>query len=174
MQFFHVPLSPSGTLPVRPFVIAAVAIYAVGIISQQLTTPGVISRAGLWPFIIVQAALTWVWFAAHAQRLHDAGRPIGAAAGIALLYVLSLVLLLFVADLFFNSSDGVMGDANATSALGVILIVYVVSTLLSTPQGNIAWIVVAGLTLAAFVPICLAVGCTIWAATRPSTKATVA
>ncbi len=65
--------------------------------------------------------LIWIWFALHAKRLHDAGRGSGLAVGVAVLYVLSVVLLLIVADSFFNTSDGLMTNASATSALGLIL-----------------------------------------------------
>ena len=72
--------------------------------AQWLTVPDVIARGGLWPFVIVQALLIWVWFALHAKRLRDAGRTIGLAVGVSLLYTLSVVLLLIVAAAFFTAS----------------------------------------------------------------------
>jgi hypothetical protein len=102
--------------------------------------------------------------------LHDASRPAGLAAGVALLYVLSLALLLIVADSFFNTSDGLMANANATSALGLILLFYIVATLLGSMQYDLAWAVVAILTLLAILPIVVSVVFTIWTATRPSVE----
>jgi len=122
MQAGRFLFSPRGRLRPQPFIYGAVAVYLAGVASHFLTTPDVLGRAGLWPFVVAQVVLTWVWFTLHAQRLHDAGRASGVAVGVCLLYVLSIVLLLIVADSFFNTSNGPMADANATSALWLILI----------------------------------------------------
>jgi hypothetical protein len=161
-------LTPHGWLKPQPFIYGAAAIYLLGVLSQWLTVPDVLARAGLWPFIAAQLILIWLWFVAHAKRLHDAGRTTGLAAGVASLYVLSLALLLIVADSFFNTSDALMANANATSALGLILLFYIVATLLGSMQYDLAWVVVAILTLLAILPIVVTLAFTIWAATRPS------
>jgi uncharacterized membrane protein YhaH (DUF805 family) len=168
MQLLRLLLSPNGRLRPQPFIFGAVAVYLLGASSHLLTAPDIIVRAGLWPFVIVQAVLIWVWFVLHAQRLHDAGRSSGLAVGVALLYVLSIALLLIVAEGFFNTSDGLMANPNAAGALGLILLLYIVSTLLGSAQYDLAWVVVAILTLMAFLPIIAALSLTLWAATRPS------
>jgi hypothetical protein len=144
------------------------AVYLVGVASHLLTVPDVIARGGLWPFIAAQILLIWIWFVLHAQRLHDAGRGSGPAVGVALLYMLSVVLLLIVAESFFNTSDGLMANANATSALGLIVVFYIFATLAASSQNDLAWVVVAILTLMAFMPVVVALGFTLWAAARPS------
>ena len=164
-------LTPHGRLKPQPFIYGAVAVYLLGVLSQWLTVPDVLIRAGLWLFIVVQVVLIWFWFVLHAKRLHDAGRTAGLAAGVASLYVLSLALLLILADSFFNTSDGLMANANATSALGLILLLYIVATLLGSMQYDLAWVVVAILTLLAILPIVVSVVFTIWTATRPSGEA---
>jgi uncharacterized membrane protein YhaH (DUF805 family) len=166
MQATSFLLSPNGRLRPAPFIYGAVAVYLAGLASHLLTTPHVITRAGLWPFIAAQVLLIWVWFALHSKRLHDAGRSNGLAIGVAVLYALSVLLLLIVADSFFNTSDGPMMDANATSALGLILVLYIVSALAGSSQYDLAWVVVVILTFMAFVPIIAAVSLTIWTATR--------
>jgi hypothetical protein len=163
-------LTPYGRLKPQPFIYGAVVVYLLGAVSQWLTVPDVLTRAGLWPFIAVQVVLTWFWFVLHAERLHDAGRTAGLAAGVVLLYVLSLALLLIVADSFFNTSDGLMANANATSALGLILLAYIVATLLGSMQYDLAWVVVAILTLVAILPIVVTLVFTVWTATRPSNE----
>jgi uncharacterized membrane protein YhaH (DUF805 family) len=168
MQATRFLFSPNGRLRPAPFIYGAAAVYLTGAASHLLTTPHVITRAGLWPFIAAQILLIWVWFALHAKRLHDAGRSNGLAVGVAVLYALSVLLLLIVADSFFNTSDGPMMDANATSALGLILVLYIVSALAGSSQYDLAWAVVVILTFMAFVPIIAAVSLTIWSATRPS------
>jgi uncharacterized membrane protein YhaH (DUF805 family) len=162
--------SPSGRLRPQPFIYGAAAVYLAGAASHLLTTPLVIGRGGLWPFIIVQLLLVWLWFVLHAKRLHDGGRGSGLAWGVGLLYVLSIVLLLIVADSFFNTTDGPMANANATGALGLIMLLYVIAALLGSTQYDLAWVVVAILTLMAFLPIVAALVFTLWAATRPSVE----
>jgi hypothetical protein len=100
--------------------------------------------------------------------MHDAGRGSGLAVGVALLYMLSIALLLILVYGFFNTSDGLMGNANATGALGLILLVYVVASLLGSMQYDLAWVVVAILVLMAVLPVVVSVVFTIWAATRPT------
>ena len=128
------------------------------------------TRGGLWPFLAAQMLLLWLWFALHAKRLHDAGHGSGLAVGIALLYALSIALLMIVADSFFNTSDGLMSNANATSALGLMMILYIISALAGSTQYDIAWAVVAILMLIAILPIAVSVTFSIWTATRPSAE----
>lgn len=161
----HRPLAPG------PFIIAALAVYAAGIVSHALTMPPILGRAGLWPFIAAQLVLIWLWYVAHARRLADAGRGSGLAFGIALLYLLSTALLLIVADSFFNTSEGPLGNPAATAALGLIVVFYVITTLLGTPQTDLAWVMVAALTLVALAPIAVAVFFSLWTATRPRATA---
>jgi hypothetical protein len=160
--------SPSGRLRPQPFVIAAAGVYAAGVASHALTTADVIARVGLWAFVGVQALLVWIWFAVHAKRLRDAGRGAGLAAGVALLYILSIVLLVIVAAAFFNTAAADAADPNTASALGLILLVAVVAVLAGSANYDVAWLLVAALTLVALLPVIVTVLCTVWVATRPS------
>jgi len=160
--------SPSARLRPQPFVFAAAGVYAAGVASHGLTTADVIARVGLWAFVAVQAVLVWIWFVLHAKRLRDAGRGAGLAAGVGLLYVLSIVLLVIVAAAFFNTAAADAADANTASALGLILLVAVVAALAGSAHYDVAWLLVTALTLMAFVPVIVALLFTLWAATRPS------
>jgi hypothetical protein len=168
MRAWGYSLSPNGWLKPRPFIYGAAAVYLLGAASHLLTTPAVMARGGLWPFVAVQVLLMLVWFVLHAQRLHDAGRSVGLVLGVGFLYVLSIGLLLIVADSFFDTSDSPMMNPNAAGAVELILLLYVVATLLGAMHYDFAWIVVAMLTLLAFLPIAVALGFTLWTATRPS------
>jgi uncharacterized membrane protein YhaH (DUF805 family) len=168
MRAWGYSLSPNGRLKPQPFVYGAAAIYLFGTASHLLTTPAVMARGGLWPFVAVQLVLMWLWFVLHAQRLHDAGRSAGLVLGVGLLYVLSIGLLLIVADGFFDTSDSPMMDPNAAGAVELILLLYVIATLLGSMHYDFAWVVVTILTLIAFLPIVVALGFTLWTATRPS------
>jgi uncharacterized membrane protein YhaH (DUF805 family) len=170
MQALRFLFSPSGRMPAGPFVFAAIAVYVAGAASQVLTRPEVAARGGLWLFGATQAVLIWIWFALHAKRLRDADRAIGLAAGVSLLYALSIVLLLIVAFAFFATSSGATTDANATSGLGLILLVAIIASLSGSNNYDFAWVMAAILTILAFLPVILALAVTLWAATRPSAK----
>jgi len=168
MRALNLLLSPTGRLRPRPFIYGALAVYLFGAASHLLTTPDVLRRGGLWPFIAVQLLLVWIWFSLHAKRLHDTGRSSGLAVGIGLIYLLSVVLLLIVADGFFNTSAAPMADANAAGALWLLLLLYVAGTLAGSAQYDLAWVVVAVLTFMAVVPVIVALGFTSWLARKPT------
>jgi uncharacterized membrane protein YhaH (DUF805 family) len=168
MQALCFLFSPSGRLRPQAFAIAVIAVYAAGAASQWLTVPGVVARSGLWPFMLAQAVLIWVWFALHAKRLRDADRSVGLAVGASLLYALSIVLLLFVATAFFSTSSSPTTGANAPGALGLILPLSIVASLAGSASYDVGWFVVVILMVLGFLPIVVAVAVTLWAATRPS------
>lgn len=172
MQALRFLFSPNGRLSPQPFIFAVVAVYAAGVASQWLTVPQIIDRAGLWPFVAVQAALIWIWFALHAKRLRDAGRGVGLAAGVALLYTLSVALLIIVAVAFFSTAQA--PDANAASATGLILFVWIVTLLLGSPHYDLGSLMAAILTALALAPVIVAAVFTVWAATRPSVQGAAA
>ena len=168
MQALRFLFSPSGRLGPQAFAVAVIVVYAAGAASQWLTVPGVVARNGLLPFVLAQAVLIWVWFALHAKRLRDADRPTGLAVGAALLYALSVVLLLIVATAFFSTSPSAMPGANPTGAVGLILLLSVIAALAGSASYDVGWFVVVILMALAFLPIIVAVAVTLWAATRPS------
>jgi hypothetical protein len=115
----------------------------------------------------VQVVLIWVWYAVHAKRLRDSGRTVGIAAGVALLYTLSIALLVIVAVSFYGTLAADAHDPNAASALGLILFVSIIAILAGAPHYDIGWLIVVILVVLALLPIVLAVVTTLWAATRP-------
>src|SRR5271169_3785519 len=168
MRALRFLFSPFGRLGPQAFAVAVIAVYAAGAASQWLTVPGVVARNGLWPFVLAQAVLIWVWFALHAKRLRDASRSTGLAAGAALLYALAVVLLLIVATAFFTTSPSAATGANPTGALGLILLLSIVASLAGSSSYDLGWFVVVILIALAFMPVVVAVAVTLWAATRPS------
>jgi uncharacterized membrane protein YhaH (DUF805 family) len=159
--------SPSGPLGRQAFVLAAIGVYAAGVASQWLTTPGLMTRGGVWPFAIVQAVLIWIWFALHVKRLHDADRSAGIAAAAAIVYFLAVVLLVFVLGTLFGDLSTQTHDANSTSAVSLILFIWIVAILSGAPGADLYWLGVLVLGAAA-LPIIFTVAVTLWAATRPS------
>jgi len=167
MQTLRFLFSPTGRLKPRAFVFAAIVVYALGVAAQWLTMPDILLRAGIWPFAVAQALLVWAWYVLHARRLHDAGRPVDLAAGAALLYGLSIVLLLIVTIGYFKPYAGVV-DPNATAALNIILLIMVVSALTQSASHDVGALIVTVLMVLALLPVIVAVAVTLWAATRPS------
>lgn len=170
MQALRFAFSPSGRLSPPPFVLAVAVVYLLGVASQALTMPSVSMRFGLWPFAATQALLIWIWFALHAKRLRDGGHGGGLAAGAALLYALSVVLTLILAVGFSGTLTAPMQDANAAGALGLILLLSIITLLLGSSQYDLTSLVVAILLILAFAPLIVAVAVTLWAATRPSVE----
>ncbi len=159
--------SPSGRLSRQAFVFAAIGVYAAGVVSQWLTAPGIMARSGVWPFAIAQVVLIWIWFSLHAKRLHDADRSAGIAAAAAIVYLLAVMLLLFLLGTLFGDVSTQTQDANATSALTLILFIWIVAILSGAPGADLYWLGVLVLVAAAS-PIIFTVAVTLWAATRPS------
>jgi hypothetical protein len=162
---------PTGLLRPRAFIVAALVVYALGAASHLLTAPDIIVRAGPWPFAAIQSLLIWLWFTLHSKRLRDAGLDAGLAAGVSLLYALSVVLLVIVEASFAAAISGQVLDANAASGLELILLIAVIAVLLQSSHFDLTWVVVAILLAIEFIPMALAIGTTIWAATRPSRQA---
>jgi len=167
MQPLRLLFSPAGRLSPQTFIALAALVYLAGVASHLLTTPEVIARTGLWPFIAAQALLIWIWFVVHAKRLRDTGRGAALAAGVSILYALSVALLIIITASFYNALAGQVPDASSASALGLILVLSIVAVLLGSPHYDLAWLMVAVLLLVAFLPIALALAVTLWAAARP-------
>jgi uncharacterized membrane protein YhaH (DUF805 family) len=167
MRTLRLLFSPSGQLERRDFVLAALGVYTAGAASQWLTAPGVITHSGVWPFAIVQVVLIWIWFSLHAKRLHDADRSAGIAAAAAILYLLAVALLLVLLSSLFGDLSAQAHDPNATSALTLILFIWIVAILSDAPGANFYWLGVLVLAAAA-LPIIFTFVVTLWAATRPS------
>ena len=143
-----------GGLAPRPFALGVFAVWIAGIASQLLLTGDVIARGGLWPFIIAQALLIAIWLALHIRRLRDAGQGPAAAIGIALIYILSIGLLLMLVA-FFTHPDSVAprgGEGPASNAvIGTLLVVFLFN-IVFTPDFGVFSTILKGLILIAFMP----------------------
>src|SRR6476661_3500636 len=109
MQGLGLLFSPAGRLGPRAFIIAVVLLYLAAAASQALTLRDVIKSAGLWPFLAAQIVLVWAWYALHAKRLRDAGKPIG------------LGLILFVSIIAMLS--GTPHDSLAWLIVAILLVI---------------------------------------------------
>jgi uncharacterized membrane protein YhaH (DUF805 family) len=122
-----------GRLGRKPFWLALAAVYLASFASHWLLTGAVTARSGAWPFALVQAGLLWAWTVLHIKRLRDAGRPAAGAIGVAVLYGLSLGLILLLVALFLTDAPG--ADSPVASAFGFILVLAVIGVLFSPDLG---------------------------------------
>jgi uncharacterized membrane protein YhaH (DUF805 family) len=159
-------LSPSGRLAPRPFAIAVLLVYIAGFVSQALLAPSVLARTGLSSFAVVQAFVMWMWLSLHTKRLHDADRGIGTAVGIAIVCSLAILLFILVVAVFQQAASAEPNDASGF--IGLVTIVYLFTIISGNADFGALGAVLAALVLLAISPFLIALGFSIWTATRPS------
>ena len=158
--------SPAGRLAPAPFVLAVVIVYVLSFASQLLLSAKVMPGGGLWAFALAQIVLLWAWYSLHARRLRDAGRGTGLAAGIAIVYALAVLLFLLV--LGFLQVSGDSNNAQSDLLMAWFAFAYVLGMLYSAADMGAVGFILGAFALIALAPFVLAVGFSIWAATRPS------
>lgn len=154
-----------------PFMLAAIAVYALSFVSQMLLSAPVTARMSVVPFVLVQMALIAVWIVLHRRRLHDAGRPTGIVIGVALVYALEVVLLALLIWILTSTGDTGTSSDFAGSGGGVFhlfAILYLLGVMAGDPTlgGLQIWLI--GFAVVMFLPILIAIGFSLWAALRPS------
>jgi uncharacterized membrane protein YhaH (DUF805 family) len=168
MESIALLFSFSGRVARKPFALAAGAVYLVSFLSQFLLAAPVVMRASILPFLLVQILTGWAWTALHIKRLRDAGRPIGGAIALAILFALGLILFLIVIAILVQPATSGPNAAPATDYGQVLLLIFLIAILLNTPSlGVFAYVIFAVLVLV-MLPILIAVGFTIWVGTRPT------
>lgn len=174
------PNSPSGALAPKlasrlapkPFVIAVLAVYLAGFLSQMLLSPLVTMRFGLWPFTFVQVGLIFAWYSVHARRLRDAGHGSGLALGIAAIYTLTITLLILVMALLIAGDAGDDALKAGQGMMQLFAIVFFFSMLFGefgAAGGAGYWVL--GFLILMLTPFVVAFVFSYWAATRPSLAA---
>jgi uncharacterized membrane protein YhaH (DUF805 family) len=164
--------SASGRTAPKPFARGILVVYGAALLALLLLSAPVVLQAGLVPFALLQALAAWAWYCLHAKRLRDAGRDVGAAGAIALLYALAIVLLLLMVTLVVplgdvaQAPDAVSADSRAWSDLSAMAS--------GDSDLGLFGYVGAGLLVLIVTPMLLAVVFSIWAGTRRSAAAAVA
>src|SRR3954451_10904144 len=158
-----------GRLAQKPFAPGVTAVYLAGIAAQALLSGEVVSRTGLWPFIVVQAALIAIWLVLHVRRLRDAGQGPAAAIGIALVYVLSLALLLMLVAFFTNPNAVAASNAESVPDEGLagMPVVFLLAVLFR-PDAGMFMTILKRLIAIAFLPTVIALIFSIHTAMRPT------
>jgi uncharacterized membrane protein YhaH (DUF805 family) len=156
MQSLALLFSASGRVAPKPFARAILAVYAAALLSLLLLSAPVVLRAGLVPFVLVQALAAWAWFCLHAKRLRDAGRDAGPALAIAGLYALAIVLFLLMVAVAAPPVGGVPAPGEEWSDLPVA----------GDPELGLFAYVAAGMLALIVAPMLIAIAFSVWAATR--------
>jgi uncharacterized membrane protein YhaH (DUF805 family) len=167
MDRFTAFVAGSGRIAPRPFALKVVVVYVVSFLSQFLLAAPVMAHANVVPFLVVQIAVAWSWYALHVRRLRDAGRPVGPALAFTLLYLLAIVLLL-LATLAINDSASGAEATPAAAVVQIFLLLFLIGTVLGDPNpGMFGYVILAVLALV-MLPIVMVLAFTMWAGTRPT------
>lgn len=161
-------LSPAGRLAPKPFIWAAMAVYALGFLSQLLLNTPVTSRAGFVPFALAQIMLGWSWLVLHVRRLRDSGRGPGWAVALTTFYAGALVVLF---GMILTTHGNTIPETTGLAVVGVVAVLVFVllaslfvdtnTAFATTGYGFVATLF--ALTLA----VLIAFAFTIWLANRP-------
>jgi uncharacterized membrane protein YhaH (DUF805 family) len=172
MGLFALFFSAAGRIAAKAFALAALAVYLLSFLSQFLLAAPLMARGGLVAFVLVQAFVTWSWYALHAKRLRDSGRPVTSAAAIAILYALAVVLLLLVMAATTAPAPPV-GESGtpSSSVFEVLLIVFLILLVLRDASLGVFGLIVLGVLAVVMLPFLIAIAFSIWLATRPSAPA---
>jgi uncharacterized membrane protein YhaH (DUF805 family) len=163
--------SQTSRLARGPFIIAALAVYALSFVSQMLLSAPVTARMSVLPFVLVQIALIWLWIVLHRRRLRDAGRPTGIVIGIAAIYALEVVLLTLLIWIVSSPSGASNFADDGAGVFHLFAIVYLLGVMTGDPSLGSLQIWLMGFAVVMFLPILIAIGFSLWAATRPSLPA---
>jgi uncharacterized membrane protein YhaH (DUF805 family) len=157
----------SGRLAREPFALAVIVIYLVSFLSQALLSAPVTARFNVVPFVLAQTVLIAIWIVLHRRRLNDAGRPSGIVFGVAAVYALEVVLLSILVGLMLTigTSDGVGPQA---SILNFFVLLYFLSLMSGDPTLGAMQVWLWGFVVLLLLPVAIALGLSLWAATRPS------
>jgi uncharacterized membrane protein YhaH (DUF805 family) len=175
MESLAAVFSAAGRIAPRPFWVGAFVVYLASFFTQFLLAAPVTARASVLPFVLAQAGIAWLWYALHAKRLRDAGRPNGAAVALSVLYVLAIVLLLLVvaAATAPGGSPPVVGAAPppSPSIFDVFLLLFILGVVFNQPSLGIFGVILLVVVALVLLPIVIAMAFTVWVGTRPSTPA---
>jgi uncharacterized membrane protein YhaH (DUF805 family) len=137
----------------------------------MLLSAPVTARMSVLPFVLVQIALIWLWIVLHRRRLRDAGRPTGIVIGIAAIYALEVVLLTLLIWIVSSPSGASNFADDGAGVFHLFAIVYLLGVMTGDPSLGSLQIWLMGFAVVMFLPILIAIGFSLWAATRPSLPA---
>jgi uncharacterized membrane protein YhaH (DUF805 family) len=161
--------SATGRIAPKPFTVGVAVIYLLAFLSQFLLAAPLKARGGLVAFVLLQAAITWAWYALHTKRLRDAGRPTTPAIALAVLYALAVPLFLLVmAAAMIPASASATGEASSGGFLDVFLVLFLFSVIFNDPGLGVFGIIILAVLVLVMLPFLIALAFSVWLVTRPS------
>jgi len=161
-------ISQNGRLARGPFTLAVIAVYVASFASQVLLSAPVTAEVSVVPFALVQVALIWLWIVLHTRRLRDAGRPTGIVIGIAMIYVLEVVLLVLLIWLILASTELSGGASSDASIFQLFVFLYFLGLMTGDPNLGALQVWMMGFAAVLLLPVAVAVLFSLWTATRTS------
>jgi hypothetical protein len=158
--------SQTNRLARGPFIVAVIVVYLLSFVSQMLLSAPVTARMSVLPFVLVQIVLISAWIVVHQRRLRDAGRPTGIVIGIAMIYVLEVVLLTLLIWVLVAGPD--RGASTDAGVFHLFAILYLLAMLTGDPHLGVLQLWLMGFAAVMFLPSVIAIVFSIWTATRPA------
>ena len=169
MESLALLFSAAGRIAPKPFAIGVTVVYVLAFLSQFLLAAPLKAFGGYVAFVLLQAAIVWAWYALHAKRLRDAGRPITPAIALTILYALAVPLFLLVmAAAMTPATASAPGEAPSGSLLDVFLVLFLFSVIFNDPGLGIFGAIILAVLILVMLPFVIAFGFSVWLATRPS------
>lgn len=160
--------SAAGRIAPVPFALGAIVVYVASFLSQFLLAAPIMALASVVPFLLVQIALGWAWYALHVRRLRDAGRPVEPVIALTILYALAIVLLLLVMLAIDAPGEPIGPDATPyASVFQIFLLLFLIGQILGDPNLGMFGYIMLGVIALVLLPILIAIVFTIWVGTRP-------
>lgn len=162
-------LSPSGDTEQRPYARALIGLLIGAVLSNMLSAPAISIAFGLWPFVVTQLALLWIWYALSVRRLHNAERSVLGVTAVALIALIAIALLTVILMLqAVDAEPTVAGPWLPASIGGLIYPVVFLYNLVTGPSANPQDTTVAILSFFSLAPLLLLIWYSVWAALQPS------
>ncbi|HWV54100.1 hypothetical protein [Pseudorhodoplanes sp.] len=162
-------LNPSGDVEQAPYTRALVGLLIGAVLSNMLSAPAVTASFGIWPFVVTQLALLWLWFALTAKRLRNAERSVLGVTAVALIALIAILLLAVM--LVLQVSDMSAGTAApwVPASIGTLVYPFVFLFNLATGPTAVAQdMTIAALSTFTVAPLLLMFWYSAWAAMQPS------
>lgn len=163
--------SRSGQIARQPFAIAIVGVYLAGFFSQSLLGEPTLSKAGVWPFAILQGGLVWMWTVLHMKRLRDAGRSPGVPVAFACIYVIALLAVIAIVLSIMMGSSGSNETPGGGNLIPFLFVIYLFAALFGGLQMNALAYLLMAFAMLLFTPVLIGFGYSLWVGTRPSERA---
>jgi hypothetical protein len=135
----------------------------------MLSAPAITASFGIWPFVVTQLALLWLWFALTAKRLRNAERSV---LGVAAVVLIALIAILFLAVMLVLQAGDTGAGAAAPwvpASIGTLIHPFVfLFNLVTGPSAAAQDATIAVLSSFTVAPLLLMIWYSAWAALQPS------